>query len=89
MHYKNGRAAKNGDMVVLISSYGPPKAGILYNAVAGNDTCNGRLAIPSPNDPTPDLRECLHADDIKAAVIPNSLGPVGDIASLNVTTPHS
>lgn len=24
MHYRNGREAKNGDKVVLISAYGPP-----------------------------------------------------------------
>ena len=47
MHYKNGREAKNGDKVVLLSTYGPstygpPMIGILYDAVAGNDFCNGR-----------------------------------------------
>ena len=72
MHYKNGRAAKNGDKVVLIPSYGPPVAGILYDAVAGNDQCNGRLAIPQPSDPCPNLSECLHADDVAAAAIPDS-----------------
>lgn len=72
MHYKNGREAKNGDKVVLISSYGPPKAGILYDAVPGNNACNGRLAQPSSNDPIANLSECLHADDIAKASIPNS-----------------
>lgn len=72
MHYKNGREAKNGDPVVLIPSYGPPFAGILYNAVAGNDTCNGRLAIPQPGDRCPNLKECLHADDVANATIPDS-----------------
>lgn len=67
MHYKNGREAKNGDKVVLIPGYGAPVAGILYDAVAGNDTCNGRIAPTSPQDPMPNLKEVLHADDIKAA----------------------
>lgn len=66
MHYKNGREAKNGDKVVLITSSGVAVAGILYDAQAGNDYCNGRLAITSPNDPCPNLKECLHADDISA-----------------------
>lgn len=70
MHYKNGRAAKNGDKVVLFPTYGgTPVAGILYDATAGNNYCNGRIAITAPSDPCPNLRECLHADDVKAAVI--------------------
>ena len=68
MHYKNGREAKNGDKVVLIPSYGAPIVGILYDAQAGNDFCNGRLAPVSPSDPCPNLKECLHLDDVLAAV---------------------
>lgn len=64
MHYKNGREAKNGDKVVQVNGYGAPKIGILYDAVAGNDTCNGRLAQMSQNDPCPNLAECLHIDDV-------------------------
>lgn len=68
MHYKNGREAKNGDKVVLIPQYGQPVIGILYDAVAGNDTCNGRIAPIGPNDPSPNLKECLHLDDVLAAL---------------------
>lgn len=68
MHYRNGRPAQNGDKVVLLASYGPPVVGILYDATAGNDYCNGRLAPVSPNDPSPNLKECLHLDDVLAAV---------------------
>lgn len=68
MHYKNGREAKNGDKVVLISSYGPPVVGILYDAVAGNDACNGKIAPISPNDRMPDLKEVLHLDDVLKAL---------------------
>ena len=64
MHYKNGREAKNGDKVMLIATYGPPVIGILYDAVAGNGYCNGRIAPISPSDPSPDLREVLHFDDV-------------------------
>lgn len=66
MHYKNGRPAKNGDKVILISPYDKtPVAGILYDATAGNDYCNGRIALTSPSDPCPNLKECLHVDDVE------------------------
>ena len=68
MHYKNGREAKNGDKVVLIPSYGSPIIGILYDATAGNDFCNGKIAPIAPSDPCPNLKEVLHLDDIKAAL---------------------
>jgi hypothetical protein len=71
MHYKNGRPAQNGDKVVLIPSWGNPVIGILYDAVAGNDTCNGRIAPIQPNDPCPNLKECLHLDDVLAALPEN------------------
>ena len=64
MHYKNGREAKNGDKVMLIPSYGSPVVGILYDAVAGNNYCNGKLALTTPSDPCPNLKECLHLDDV-------------------------
>ena len=72
MHYKNGREAKNGDKVLVLPSYGPPYVGILYDAVAGNDTCNGRIAVTSANDPMPNLQECVHMDDVKQVTIPDS-----------------
>ena len=64
MHYRNGREAKNGDKVVLFSGYTAPVVGILYDAVAGNDYCNGKIAVTKPNDPCPNLKECLHLDDV-------------------------
>lgn len=75
MHYKNGREAKNGDKVILIPDYGPPVAGILYDAVAGNAFCNGRIAVTRQNDPTPNLKEVLHFDDVKIADIPSTVAP--------------
>ena len=65
MHYRNGREAKNGDKVVLFG-YGGPVIGILYDANAGNDFCNGKIAVTKPNDPCPNLKECLHLDDVLA-----------------------
>jgi hypothetical protein len=40
--------------------------------VAGNNGCNGKIAIPSPNDRIADFKECLHADDVAKATIPDS-----------------
>lgn len=68
MHYKNGREAHNGDKVILLPSYGAPMLGILYDATAGNDFCNGRIAAIAANDPMPNLAECLHFDDVKSAL---------------------
>ena len=65
MHYANGREAKNGDKVVLLG-YGGPTIGILYDAQAGNDYCNGKIAVVKPNDPCPNLKECLHLEDVLA-----------------------
>lgn len=72
MHYKNGREAHNGDKVMLIPSYGAPVVGILYDAKAGNDYCNGRIAPTSPNDACPNLKECLHLDDVLTAIASSS-----------------
>ena len=68
MHYKNGREAKNGDKVLLIPAYGTPVIGILYDAVAGNDHCHGRIAPTAPTDACPGLEDCLHLDDALGAL---------------------
>lgn len=64
MHYANGRIAKNGDKVVLMNNYGSPVLGILYDAQAGNNDCNGRIAVCTARDVMPDLKSCLHYDDV-------------------------
>lgn len=66
MHYKNGRVARNGDKVVMIQN-GRMYTGVLYDAVAGNDYCNGNLA-PLPGSTYCNLKECLHMDDAVAAL---------------------
>lgn len=68
MHYKNGREAKNGDKVMVVPSYGSPYTGILYDATAGNDYCNGKVSPASSRDPCPNLKEVLHMDDVIAAL---------------------
>lgn len=76
MHYANGREAKNGDKVVLFG-YGGPVIGILYDASTGNDYCNGKIAVTKPNDPCPNLKECLHLDDV-LALLPAQTGVLAD-----------
>lgn len=84
MHYRNGREAKNGDLVVQIESVHEglspsPKVritavGILYNAVSGNDYCNGSIA-PVLGGPVKGacLIDCLHADDVAAILTEKGL----------------
>ena len=72
MHYANGREAKNGDRVMLVGNIGStwpkPVVGILHDATAGNDTCNGQLATVPSEFNCPNLAECLHIDDVRAAI---------------------
>lgn len=71
MHYRNGREAKNGDVVVQIGGYGSQggrvgAVGVLYDAKPGSDHCNGSLA-PVQNPVTGAcLCDCLHVDDLAA-----------------------
>lgn len=85
MHYANGREAKNGDKVgSYFAVNGRVTIGVLYDAVAGNDYCNGQLAAATPSDPCPNLKECLHADDVKAA-----LGAVESVPDLTSVPEHA
>ena len=62
MHYRNGREAKNGDRILQIGFDGKLTIGILYDAVAGNDYCNGcNATIPTSGAC---LIDCLHTDDV-------------------------
>jgi hypothetical protein len=67
VHYRNGREAKNGDKVVKFSIEGGKIVafGVLYDAVPGNDYCNGNIA-PVPNDQMACMCDCLHVDDLAA-----------------------
>lgn len=76
MHYANGREAKNGDKGVFLG-YGGPTVGILYDAVAGNDYCNGKIAVTKSNDPCPNLKECLHVEDV-LSIFPKQEGVLAD-----------
>lgn len=66
MHYRNGRAAANGDKVVFFGYDGGKITafGALIDAVPGNDYCNGSI-VPVQAIPTGAcLCDCLHVDDI-------------------------
>lgn len=70
MHYRNGRAAKNGDKIISLAGYDSGSCninaiGILYDAVPGNDHCNGSIAsiIGGPVVGAC-LCDCLHLDDL-------------------------
>jgi len=74
MHYRNGREAKNGDRVVSFGNGGGSKieaVGVLQNAVAGNDHCNGEILVRRQYGQVALIMgacmcDCLHADDVEA-----------------------
>lgn len=74
MHYKNGRPAKAGDVVVFDGGkyHAAPKVGVLHSLIPGSESCNGRIAEISPSDALVTVGECMHIDDVRAAAIPDS-----------------
>lgn len=66
MHYRNGREAKNGDKIVQLGYDGSKVVsfGVLYDAVPGNDYCNGYIAPTQSMTASACLCDCLHVDDI-------------------------
>jgi hypothetical protein len=81
MHYRNGREAKNGDIIVKLGTQyvdGKPMEarvvafGVLHNATVGNDFCNGNIA-PITNDTGACMCDCLHIDDVAAMLAEKGL----------------
>jgi hypothetical protein len=73
MHYRNGREAKNGDKIVRLGNDGKIlDCGILYDAVAGNDYCNGQVAMTA-NGNSACLVDALHVDDVAAILAERGL----------------
>lgn len=67
MHYRNGREAKNGDRIIQIGDGGKiVSLGVLFDAVPGNDYCNGNIAPTAPGMAMACLCDCLHMDDVQA-----------------------
>lgn len=75
MHYRNGRVAQNGDKVVQLSMDGGKVVaiGVLYDATAGNDYCNGSIAPIQQGVTRACICDCLHADDVTALLKENGL----------------
>jgi hypothetical protein len=76
MHYRNGREAKNGDRVVQLGTNDakPVMFGILYDAVLGNDYCNGSIFDPATRTVAGAcLCDCLHVEDLTAILAEKGL----------------
>ena len=76
MHYRNGREAKNGDLVLSLDGYGATvvnAVGVLHSAVPGNDYCNGSIAPIQPTNKAACLCDCLHIEDVLAILIEKGL----------------
>lgn len=73
MHYRNGREAKNGDRIIKLDWNGKPEGGaILFDAVAGNDYCNGSSATVQTGSGVC-LVDALHVDDVAAILAEKGL----------------
>lgn len=66
MHYRNGREANNGDKIAVIENGSIKITGVLFDAVPGNDYCNGYVAPLPQNPQCACLCDCLHVDDVAA-----------------------
>lgn len=68
MHYRNGRAAQNGDKIVQIDFTGKINAvGVLHSMESGSAAsayCNGAIAPTQYPNTTACLCDCLHIDDL-------------------------
>lgn len=75
MHYRNGREAKNGDKIVSLGFGGNSVVafGVLYDAIPGNDHCNGFIAPAQNQKEGACLCDCLHVDDLAAILAEHGL----------------
>jgi hypothetical protein len=74
MHYRNGREAKNGDRIIRLNGGVPVECSILFDAVAGNDYCNGNVAPALASlGSGACLVDALHVDDIAALLAEKGL----------------
>lgn len=63
MHYRNGREAKNGDIIIQLNGGKISAFGVLHSATPGNDYCNGMIA-PISAQAGACMCDCLHIDDV-------------------------
>lgn len=73
MHYRNGREAKNGDKIVKLEGGKIVSFGVLHSAVAGNDYCNGNIAVVQSATDYACMCDCLHIDDVAEILQANNL----------------
>lgn len=73
MHYRNGREAQNGDKIVKLEAGKVVAFGVLHSAVAGNDYCNGYIAVIQPASDYACMCDCLHIDDVAEVLAANGL----------------
>ena len=76
MHYRNGREAKNGDLVISLDGFGNVvinAIGVLHSSVPGNDYCNGGIAPIQPTNKGACLIDCLHIEDVQAILAEKGL----------------
>jgi hypothetical protein len=64
MHYRNGRAANNGDKIVKLEGGKIVAYGVLHSATHGNDYCNGNIAVVQPVNDYACMVDCLHIEDL-------------------------
>jgi hypothetical protein len=64
MHYRNGREAKNGDIIVKLEDGKIKAFGVLHSATPGNDYCNGYIAPVQSVTDYACMVDCLHIDDV-------------------------
>lgn len=75
MHYRNGREAKNGDIIIQLgmNSSNVQALGVLHSATPGNDYCNGSIAPIQPTNQMACMCDCLHIDDLTALLAEKGL----------------
>jgi hypothetical protein len=73
MHYRNGREAKNGDVIVSLNGGKIQALGVLHGATPGNDYCNGNIAPVQATREGACMCDCLHVDDVAAILAEKGL----------------
>lgn len=73
MHYRNGREAKNGDIIVKLEGSKIKAFGVLHSATPGNDYCNGNIAPIQPTNEGACMVDCIHIEDMAAILAEKGL----------------
>lgn len=73
MHYRNGREAKNGDIIVSLNGGKIVAFGVLHGATPGNDYCNGSIAVVQSAQVGACMCDALHIDDLAAILAEKGL----------------